>query len=189
MKLPSPEKLLEDQLKDLYSAESQLLKALPKMAKAASTPELKEAFRSHLEETRGQVDRLKQIGEHLAIKLTGKKCKAMEGLIEEGAEVLEAEGPGPILDAAFVAAAQRVEHYEISAYGTARSLATHLGLKPVAALLEATLREESAADEKLTQVCQSAIYPAMAGTATDANPKPGPPRKPAAKPARATGKS
>src|SRR5271163_3392207 len=127
MKLPTIAKLLEDQLKDLHSAEAQLVRALPKLAKKASSKGLVEAISSHLQETKHHVERLDQIGQTLGIKLTGKKCKAMEGLIEEGAEVLEAEGPGPVIDAALIAAAQRVEHYEISAYGSARALATHLG--------------------------------------------------------------
>jgi ferritin-like metal-binding protein YciE len=161
MKLPSIEKLLEDQLKDIYSAETQLVKALPKMAKKASAAGLKDAITSHLEETRNQVERLNQIGQTLGIKLTGKKCKAMESLIEEGAEVFEADGPGPVIDAALIAAAQRVEHYEISAYGSARALATHLGHEEVVELLDETLAEESAADEKLTFVCEDEILPAV----------------------------
>ncbi len=160
MKLSTLAKLFEDQLKDLYSAETQLTKALPKMAKKSSTPELKEAILSHLEETRGQVGRLKEIGEKLGLKLTGKKCKAMEGLIEEGAEVLEAEGPGAVLDAALIAAAQRVEHYEISAYGTARTLAEHLGHEEAVELLQETLDEESAADEKLSSISLEDVLPA-----------------------------
>ena len=100
MKLPTLTKLLEDQLKDIYSAENQLVKALPKLAKKASAKRLKEAITKHLEETKHQVERLDQIGQSLGIKLSGKKCKAMEGLIEEGAEVLEAEGPGPVVDCA-----------------------------------------------------------------------------------------
>ena len=123
MKIPTLAKPFEDQLKDIYNAENQLVKALPKMARKASCPGLKNAITSHLEETRHQVERLDEIGQILRLKLTGKKCKAMEGLVEEGAEVLEAEGPGPVIDAALIAAAQRVEHYEISAYGSARALA------------------------------------------------------------------
>ena len=119
MKLASLDRLLEDQLKDLYSAENQLVKALPKMAKRASSGGLKEAITSHLEETKQHVERLDRIGQTLGVKLSGKKCKAMEGLIEEGAEALESDGPGPVIDAALIAAAQRVEHYEIAAYGTA----------------------------------------------------------------------
>ncbi len=160
MKILSITKLLHDQLKDIYSAESQLLKALPKMAKKASTPELKQAFTSHLEETKGQVERLKDVGTILGLRLTGKKCKAMEGLVEEGSEILEAEGPGPVIDAALIAAAQRVEHYEIAAYGTMRTLAEQLGHAKAAKLLQMTLKEESAADAKLTMVSESTVLPA-----------------------------
>jgi ferritin-like metal-binding protein YciE len=154
--------LLEDQLKDLHSAETQLVKALPKMAKKAASKSLKKAITSHLEETQHQVERLDEIAQTLRIKLTGKRCKAMEGLIEEGAEVIEADGPGPILDAALIAAAQRVEHYEISAYGSARALAGQLGHDEVVELLQETLDEESAADEKLTSLSEEEILPAAA---------------------------
>jgi ferritin-like metal-binding protein YciE len=159
MKIPTLAKLLEDQLKDLYSAETQLTKALPKMAKKASFDGLKQAISSHLEETKGQVERLNQIAEILGIKLSGKKCKAMEGLIEEGSEVLEAEGPEPIIDAALIAAAQRVEHYEISAYGSARALAERLEHGDIVSLLQETLEEESAADEKLSLISLEEILP------------------------------
>jgi ferritin-like metal-binding protein YciE len=162
MKLLTIAKLLEDQLKDIYSAENQLVKALPKMAKKASAPGLKKAFTSHLEETKHQVQRLDEIGETLGIKLAGKKCKAMEGLVEEGAEVLEAEGPGPVVDSALIAAAQRVEHYEMAAYGSASALAEHLGHQEVVDLLQATLDEESAADEKLSSLSESEILPTAA---------------------------
>ena len=160
MKLPTLAKLLEDQLKDLDSAENQLVKALPKMAKKASSAGLHEAISSHLEETRHQIMRLDAIGERLGIKLTGKKCRAMEGLIEDGAEVLEAEGPGPVIDAALIAAAQRVEHYEISAYGSARALAELLEQVDAVKLLQDTLDEESAADEKLTSLSEEEVLPA-----------------------------
>jgi ferritin-like metal-binding protein YciE len=159
MKLPSISKLLEDQLKDVYSAETQLVKTLPKMAKKASSQGLKEAINSHLEETKHQVERLNQVGRTLGVKLAGKRCKAMEGLIEEGAEVLDADGPGPIIDAALIAAAQRVKHYEISAYGSARTLAGRLGHEDVVDLLQETLDEESAADEKLTSLSEEEILP------------------------------
>ncbi len=163
MKLSTLDKLLEDQLKDIYSAENQILKALPKMAKAASSPGLKAAFTAHLEETKGQVERLTQIAEHLGLaKLSGKTCAAMKGLVEEGKEVLEADGEPPIIDAALIIASQRIEHYEISAYGSARTLAEHLGHGEVAELLQATLDEEKAADEKLTAVCQEEVLPAAA---------------------------
>jgi ferritin-like metal-binding protein YciE len=162
MKIPTVAKLLEDQLKDIYNAENQLVKALPKMARKASCLGLKDAITSHLVETRHQVERLDEIGQILSLRLSGKKCKAMEGLVEEGAEVLEAEGPGPVIDAALIAAAQRVEHYEISAYGSARALAEHLGHKDVVRLLQETLEEESAADEKLTSVCEEEVLPGTA---------------------------
>jgi len=162
MKLPSMNELLKDQLKDLYSAENQLLKALPNIAKAASDTRLQKAINGHLQETKGQVERLDRIGKSLGISLTGKKCAAMEGLIEEGKEILEAEGPDAILDLAIIAAAQRVEHYEISAYGSARTLAEHLGHDDVVRLLQKTLDEEAAADEKLTAVAIDSVFPAVA---------------------------
>ena len=162
MKLPTIAKLLEDQLKDIYNAETQLVKALPKMARKASFRGLKEAITSHLEETKHQVQRLEEIGQTLSIRLAGKKCKAMEGLIGEGAEVLEAEGPGPVIDSALIAAAQRVEHYEMSAYGSACALARRLGHEDVVGLLHETLEEESAADEKLTAISEEVILPMAA---------------------------
>jgi ferritin-like metal-binding protein YciE len=150
------EELLVDELKDLYSAENQIIKALPKMAKATSTPELKRAFERHLEETRRQVDRLDQIGEQLEIKLTGKKCKGMEGLIEEGKELM-GELDGEALDAGLIGAAQKVEHYEIAAYGTARAHAEMLGYNKVARLLQQTLNEEANTDKKLTQLAETIV--------------------------------
>ena len=159
MKIASLDKLLEDELKDLYSAESQLVKALPKMANAASDAALKKAFTAHLAETKGQVERLTKIGSLLNIKLTGKKCKAMEGLLEEGKEILESEGPPAVIDAALIGAAQRVEHYEIAAYGTTRAFAEHLGNSKVAKLLQQTLDEESAADEKLSAISLKSVLP------------------------------
>jgi ferritin-like metal-binding protein YciE len=150
------EELLVDELKDLYSAENQIIKALPKMAKATSTPELKRAFERHLEETRRQVDRLEQIGEQLEIKLTGKKCKGMEGLIEEGKELM-GELEDEALDAGLIGAAQKVEHYEIAAYGTARAHAEMLGYNKAARLLQQTLNEEANTDKKLTQLAESLV--------------------------------
>ena len=151
------EELLVDQLKDLYSAENQLVKALPKMAKAASSPELKRAIERHLEETRKQVERLNQIGVNLDIKLTGKKCKGMEGLIEEGKELLEEDFDENAIDAGIIGAAQKVEHYEIAAYGTARTHANLLGYNKIAKLLQQTLDEEGAADKKLTALAETII--------------------------------
>jgi ferritin-like metal-binding protein YciE len=161
MSMENLQELLEDQLKDLYNAENQLLKALPKMAKKSSSQDLKKAFQSHTEETQRQIDRLDEVGDRLGLRLTGKRCAAMEGLIEEGEEVMAEHEDGPMLDAAMIAAAQRVEHYEISAYGTARTLAEHLGEKQVARLLQTTLKEESATDEKLTKIAVGKLLPAM----------------------------
>ncbi len=149
--------LLEDELKDIYSAENQLLKALPRMAKKASSSALKQAFTSHLKETEGHVKRLEKIGQTLEIKLRGKTCQAMKGLVEEGKEVLEEEGQSPIIDAALIGAAQRVEHYEMAAYGTVRAIANQLGHTSVVQLLQDTLEEEGAADKKLTGIAEEEV--------------------------------
>jgi ferritin-like metal-binding protein YciE len=151
------EELLIDELRDLYSAENQIIKALPKMAKTASSSDLRRAFERHLEETRRQVERLDQIGEALEIKLTGKKCKGMEGLIEEGKEIMQEDLDENAIDAGLIGAAQKVEHYEIAAYGTARTHAEILGYNKVARLLQQTLNEEGATDKKLTQLAESII--------------------------------
>lgn len=151
------EELLHDELKDLYSAENQIIKALPRMAKAASSPELKRAFERHLEETRRQVERLEAIGEELEIKLTGKKCAGMEGLIDEGKELIQEIDDEDALDAGLIGAAQKVEHYEIAAYGTARTHAEMLGYRKIAKLLQQTLNEEGLTDKKLTQLAESLI--------------------------------
>ena len=151
------EELLQDELKDLYSAENQIIKALPRMAKAASSPELKRAFERHLEETRRQVERLEAIGEELEMKLTGKKCAGMEGLLEEGKELMQEIDDDDALDAGLIGAAQKVEHYEIAAYGTARTHAEMLGYRKIAKLLQQTLNEEATTDKKLTQLAESLI--------------------------------
>jgi ferritin-like metal-binding protein YciE len=151
------EELLVDELKDLYSAETQIVKALSKMMKAAGSPELKRAFERHLEETRRQVERLNQIAENLDVKLTGKKCKGMECLIEEGKEIMEEDLDENAVDAGLIGAAQKVEHYEIAAYGTARTHAQLLGLTKIARLLQQTLDEEGATDKKLTALAESII--------------------------------
>jgi ferritin-like metal-binding protein YciE len=148
------EELLGEELKDLYSAENQIIKALPRMIKACESPDLKRAFERHLEETRRQVDRLDQIGEELEMRLTGKKCKGMEGLIAEGREVME-ELDEQNMDAGLIGAAQKIEHYEIAAYGTARTHAELLGLRRAAKLLQQTLDEEGATDKKLTALAES----------------------------------
>ncbi|GAC1366836.1 MAG: ferritin-like domain-containing protein [Actinomycetota bacterium] len=149
--------LLIDELRDILSAERQLLKALPKMAKAARTPALQNAFKEHLAQTEGHVTRLEQAFEALGVAVRAKKCVAMQGLIEEGKELIE-EGLDPaILDAALIAAAQKVEHYEIASYGTVRTWAQETGHPEVAKLLEATLREEAATDVKLTNLAKNVI--------------------------------
>lgn len=169
MKLNSLRDVFVDLVRDLYNAESQLLRALPKMAKAASSEELRAAFTEHLEETRGQVERLDRVCDSLGIKAKGKTCQAMKGLVEEGAEVIEEGGDPSAVDAALIAAAQKVEHYEIAGYGTARTFARLLGEEAAARLLEATLEEESAADEKLTQVAESGINQEAAAEAPAGN--------------------
>ena len=149
--------VLNESIKDLHSAESQLIKALPKMAKAASDESLKECFKAHLEETRGQAARLEKIAELLGITVKGKTCAAMKGLLEEGKEVMEEDGEPAAKDAAMIVAAQKVEHYEIAGYGSARTFATVLGEVEVASLLGETLNEEKAADEKLTGIAESTV--------------------------------
>jgi len=144
--------LYVDELKDLYSAENQLVRALPKMARAASSDKLRDGFEKHLEQTKMHVERLEQIFRSLDESPKGKKCMAMEGLIKEGAEVMEEDFEGAVMDAALIGAAQRVEHYEIAAYGTAREFAAILDEPQHASLLEETLDEEKETDEKLTEV-------------------------------------
>ena len=157
MKLNSLRDVFVESVRDLYNAETQLVKALPKMAKAASSEELREAFEEHLEQTRGQVERLDQICERLGIKAKGKTCQAMKGLIEEAQEILAADGDPAARDAAIIGAAQKVEHYEIAGYGTARTFAELLGEEEAAGLLQQTLDEEEAADERLTEVAESGL--------------------------------
>lgn len=144
-----------DSLKDLYSAESQLVKALPKLAKAASSDELRQGFEEHLEQTKGHVQRLEQIFEGLGESPKGKKCVGMEGLIKEGGEVMGEGFEGAMMDAALIGAAQRVEHYEIAAYGTASEFAKTLGESEHASLLDQTLEEEKKTDEKLTEIAKT----------------------------------
>jgi ferritin-like metal-binding protein YciE len=157
MKLNSLRDVFEDCIKDLYSAETQLLKALPKMARAASSEELRAAFEEHLEQTKAQVDRLERVSELTGVKPKGKTCVAMKSLIEEGQEILSEDGDPAALDAAIIGAAQKVEHYEIAGYGTARTFARVLGEDEAADLLQQTLDEEAAADERLTGVAESGL--------------------------------
>jgi ferritin-like metal-binding protein YciE len=150
--------LMEDELRDLYSAETQLLKALPKLAKKASSSRLKAAFTGHLKETEGHVKRLQQIAGILGIELGGKTCQAMEGLIKEGGEALDDDGPPAVIDSALIGAARRVEHYEMAAYCSTRGMAHELGNEQVAKLLEETTNEEAAADKKLKAIAQDEVY-------------------------------
>jgi ferritin-like metal-binding protein YciE len=146
--------LYVDELKDLYNAENQLLKALPKMAKAASSEELRQGFEEHLEQTRGHVERLEEIFKSLDENPKGKKCMGMEGLVKEGSEVMGEDFEGAVMDAALIGAAQRVEHYEIAAYGTVAEFAKILGEDEHVSLLEETLQEEKDTDEKLTSLAK-----------------------------------
>ncbi|WP_144630796.1 ferritin-like domain-containing protein [Bordetella genomosp. 13] len=148
-KIKTLQDLFIHELSDIYSAEKQLTRALPKLARAASDPKLAEAFRSHLEETQGQVERIDRIVEASDFKLKRMKCMAMEGLVEEGAEVIEEVEEGPVRDAALIAAAQKVEHYEIAGYGTLCTYAKLLGMNDALKLLKETMAEEKAADDKL----------------------------------------
>ena len=153
----SLENVLIDELRDLYSAENQLVKALPKMAKGTSSPELKELFTEHLEQTKGHVDRLKQVFEQLGEKPTGELCKGMEGLVKEGQEQLESDEEGATKDVCITGAALRVEHYEIAGYTAAIAIATSLGHDEIVALLTETLHEEEEAGEKVLEQSRSLI--------------------------------
>jgi len=152
VRLSSLQDLYVNELKDLYSAENQLLKALPKMAKAASAKPLKNGFQKHLKQTQGHVNRLKKIFTELGASPNGKKCKAMEGLIKEGQDVINEDADADVKDAALIAAAQRVEHYEIAGYGCVRTYAELLGNQKAAKLLQQTLNEEGDTDKSLTKL-------------------------------------
>jgi ferritin-like metal-binding protein YciE len=166
MKLDSLKKLYIEELQDLYSAENQILKALPKMAKAATSKELQAAFNEHLEQTKGHAKRLETIFEKLGESPKGKTCKAMEGLVKEGDELMKEDAEPEILDAGLIAAAQRVEHYEMAGYGTVRNYAKMLKENDAARLLQETLDEEGATDKKLTQLAESVVNPeALAASA------------------------
>ena len=157
MRITTLEELLTDELKDIFSAENQLIKALPKMAKAAESSDLRQAFEKHLEQTRLHAQRIEEICGDLNVKPGGKKCLGMEGLIEEGKEVLQSDAEPEPLQAALIGAAQRVEHYEIAAYGTARAHAKQLGYMKAVDLLRQTLEEEKQTDELLTKLAENRI--------------------------------
>jgi ferritin-like metal-binding protein YciE len=155
MEMESLRDLFIDELKDLYSAENQILKALPKMIKTASSKELKSGFEQHLKETEGHVERLEQIFNELEVSPKGKKCKGMEGVIADGKEIMEEDAEPDVMDAGLISAAQHVEHYEIAGYGCVRTYADLLGHKDFANLLQKTLDEEKATDEKLNQLARN----------------------------------
>jgi len=164
MALETMQDLLLHELRDIYSAEQQLVKALPKMQEKASTDELATAIRDHLAETENQVARLEQIFEILGERAGGTKCKAMEGLIEEAQDILDEDGTESVIDAGIIAAAQRVEHYEVSAYGSAKAFAALLGLSEVVKLLNESQQEETAADKKLSLIATTEVNARAAGT-------------------------
>jgi len=149
--------LFEDELKDVYDAEKQILKALPKIIKAVTNTDLREALSAHLEETRGQVERLEQAFESLDLRPKGKHCAGMAGILEEGSNLLEEDGSDAVLDAGFIAGCQRVEHYEITAYGSLMAWAKILGFTDAFNMLKANEQEEKAADAKLSKIAESAV--------------------------------
>ncbi|HLZ43799.1 MAG TPA: ferritin-like domain-containing protein [Candidatus Sulfotelmatobacter sp.] len=167
MRKDSLRQLYVDELRDLYNAETQLVKALPKMAKASSNAELRQAFEEHLRQTSEQVSRLEQIFEMLDEKPSGKKCLGMDGLIKEGSETMQEDYEDAVMDAAIIGAAQRVEHYEIAGYGTVRTFAELLGENEHVSLLEETLEEEKQADEKLTQLAEQVNSEAVESESED----------------------
>jgi len=157
MKIQTMQDLFVEQIEDLYDAEHQLVKALPKMAKAATSPDLRDAFESHLEQTKGHVERLEKVFATVKRKPKGQSCPAMQGLVDEGDEIVTNTEKSPLRDAGLIAAANRVEHYEIAAYGAARAFALPLGIEMAVDLLQATLDEEIAADAALSELADSRV--------------------------------
>lgn len=162
MSVKTLQELFVHELSDIYNAEKQLTKALPRLARAASNPKLREAFELHLEETQGQIERIDRVVESTGIRLKRIKCAAMEGLVEEGRDVIESVEEGPVRDAALIGGAQKVEHYEIASYGTLCALAKQLGFNEAIPLLTETLAEEKATDQKLTKLAEQEGNPAAA---------------------------
>jgi ferritin-like metal-binding protein YciE len=162
MEIDSLRKLYMDELKDVYSAEKQLLQALPRMAKKAKNPQLRQGFEKHVEQTRGQIERLDRIFELLGKAARGKKCKGMEGLIEEAKEMMQEDMEDDVMDAALISAAQKSEHYEIASYGTLRTYADLLGEKEHSKLLQQTLEEEGMMDKELSKLAEQVNVEAMA---------------------------
>jgi ferritin-like metal-binding protein YciE len=171
--LESLEGLLQDELKDIYDAEKQITKALPKMAKKASSEELRQAFEEHLRQTEQQIERLEEVFEQLELPARGKKCEGMRGLLEEGQAMMSEAGDDATRDALMIASAQKVEHYEIAAYGTLRTWANLLGKSEVAGLLEETLEEEKETDQRLTGIAESLVNPEAAKGEEDEEEKRG----------------
>lgn len=171
MKITTLDEVLADELKDIYSAENQLIRALPRMARAAESAALRKAFEKHLEQTRVHAQRIEEICNDLSVKPRGKKCIGMEGLIEEGREVLQRDADPEPLQAALIGAAQRVEHYEIAAYGTARAHARQLGYLKAVDLLGQTLEEEKQTDELLTKLAENRINVKAAMSEADSDSK------------------
>jgi len=167
MPMQSLQDLFELELKDIYHAEKQLLKALPKMARGAMSDKLREGFEEHLEQTEGHVERLEQVFSLIDVAPRGKRCEAMEGLIEEGSSILQEEEESDVRDAALIAAAQKVEHYEIASYGTLCTYAEMLGLDEAKEILGQTLTEEKETDEKLTQLAESEVNAAAMSAAEE----------------------
>ena len=166
-----------EELKDIYNAENQLVKALPKMAKASSSEELKNSFLEHLEQTKGHVQRLEKVFKALGENAKGKKCTGMESLIEEGSEAMQEDFEGAVMDAALIGAAQRVEHYKMTAYGTVIAFANALGEAEQAEILEETLNEEKKTDEKLTEIAETINEEAVAGAEDEEEQEEVPPRR------------
>lgn len=156
--ISSMEDLFVDQLRDLYNAEDQIIQALPQMAQAATSSDLKNAFQQHLDQTRGHKQRLERIFSDLGMNASGQKCEAMEGLLKEGQEALQISADSTVKDAALIAAAQRVEHYEMAGYGTVRTFADQLGHSEAKSLLQQTLNEEGEADKKLTSLAEGGLF-------------------------------
>jgi len=167
MSVATAEELFVEELKDIYSAEKQAVKAYPRLTKAVQSEELKEAMQEHLEQTKGQVERLERIFEILDKRSSGKTCEGMKGLVQEAQSLVEEIESGPVLDAAIIGALQRVEHYEIAAYGTVATLAEAMGQEEVKELLGETLEEEKETDERLTQVAQSVNSEALSESEND----------------------
>lgn len=167
MKIATLDNLLQEELKDIYDAEKRLVRAIPKMAKAASTAELRQALMEHLEVTKGHVQRLEEVFQLLGVPAKAKPCAGMKGLIEEGEEVIGDDATEMLMDAAIIGAAQRVEHYEMAAYGTVRAMAERLGNRQAADLLQETLDEEKEADQKLTGIAKQLLSGMEPGSAED----------------------